>query len=265
MQKMKKLLSCFTALSLCLFCSLASGAGVPLGPGDVVKISVYGNADLLTETKVSEAGSVTFPLVGDVQVSGLSTTQAEKKIAGLLEKGGFIAKPQVNILVTLLQSLQVSVLGQVNHPGRFPIDVTRSLADVLALAGGISPDGGDKAILMRNQDGKTTKTVVDLVDMAYSGDLGKNIELQSNDIIFVDRAPRFYIYGEVQRPGVYRLERDMTVLQALSVGGGLTPRGTERGVRIKRRDASGKQEILEAKHDDLVKSDDVVYIQESLF
>jgi polysaccharide export outer membrane protein len=84
-------------------------------------------------------------------------------------------------------------------------------------------------------------------------------------VLYVDRAPRFYIYGEVQRPGVFRLERAMTVLQALSTGGGLSARGTERGVRIKRRDGEGKLQIISAKHDDLLQPDDVVYVQESLF
>ena len=85
------------------------------------------------------------------------------------------------------------------------------------------------------------------------------------DRVYIERAPRFYIYGEVQRPGIFRIERSMTVLQALAAGGGLTPRGTERGLRIKRRDAAGKIEIIEAKYDDLVRADDVLYVRESLF
>jgi polysaccharide export outer membrane protein len=93
----------------------------------------------------------------------------------------------------------------------------------------------------------------------------QNIELTGSDVVYVDRAARFYIYGEVQRPGQFRLERGMTVLQALSVGGGLTLRGTERNIRIKRRDAGGNLQVLTAKHDDLIQVDDVVFVQESLF
>jgi polysaccharide export outer membrane protein len=92
-----------------------------------------------------------------------------------------------------------------------------------------------------------------------------NSDVQAGDIIFVDRAPRFYIYGEVQRPGQLRLERQMTVLQALSAGGGLTPRGTERGLRVKRRDQEGKLQTLDVKGDDLLQPNDVVYVKESLF
>jgi polysaccharide export outer membrane protein len=96
-------------------------------------------------------------------------------------------------------------------------------------------------------------------------DMSGNFEVQGGDTLFVERAPRFYIYGEVQRPGVLRLECQMTVLQALSAGGGLTPRGTERGLRIKRRDAGGKLQTIDVKGDDLLAPNDVVYVKESLF
>jgi len=244
----------------------ASAADVKLGASDVVKITVYGSPDLTTETRVNEAGKITFPLIGEVEVGNLPTAEAEKKIAGLLESGGFVRKPQVNILVTVLQSQQVSVLGQVNRPGRYPVEGKRSVLDLLALAGGVGPEGGDSIDLIRKgSDGKTVREVVDVVQMARTGDLNRDLELTSNDVIYVERAPRFYIYGEVQRPGVFRLEHNMTVVQALSVGGGLTQRGTERGVRIKRRGADGKLQTLDAKHDDLLQADDVVYIKESLF
>jgi polysaccharide biosynthesis/export protein len=157
------------------------------------------------------------------------------------------------------------VLGQVNRPGRYPIDGKRNVTDLLALAGGMNADGGDTVTLVRNRDGKSTKEVIDIIDMVRSGDMKQNLDLASNDVIYVERASRFYIYGEVQRPGTYRLERGMTVIQALSAGGGLTARGTERSIRIKRRDAAGALQVLVAKHDDLVRTDDVVYVQESLF
>ena len=133
------------------------------------------------------------------------------------------------------------------------------------MAGGLGVEGGDAVSLIRKRGGTTTKEVIDIVEMVRNGDFKRDLDLAGNDVVYVERAPRFYIYGEVQRPGAFRLERAMTVLQALSVGGGLTPRGTERGIRIKRRDADGKLQILDAKHDDLVQVDDVVYVKESLF
>ena len=182
-----------------------------------------------------------------------------------MDQGGFVKSPQVNLIVTLLQSQQVSVLGQVSRPGRYPVDGRRSVLDMLALAGGIGPDGGDVVTLIRKRDGKVVKNNIDIVELFRRGDMVEDFDLAGGDVLFVERAPRFYIYGEVQRPGPVRLERQMTVLQALSAGGGLTPRGTERGIRVKRRDASGKIEVLESKQDDLVQVDDVIYVKESIF
>lgn len=261
---MKNVIRLFV-LAVVLWISSAHAEDVQLGAGDVLRITVYDHPDLTTETRVSEAGNITFPLIGQVGVGGQSTSAAEKKIANLLQSGGFIKKPQVNIIVAQMQSQMVSVLGQVNRPGRYPIEGKRTLTDILAAAGGASAEGGDTVTLIRTRGGKATREVIDLLDVMRTGDMAKNLEMGSNDIIYVERAPRFYIYGEVQRPGVYRLERNMSVLQALSAGGGLTVRGTEKGVRIKRRNAAGVMQVLEAKLDDPVQVDDVVYIQESLF
>lgn len=262
---MKRLANWLLAAFLGLVMAFASAADVTLGGGDVIKISVYGSPDLGLETRVADDGTITFPLLGNVAVGGLAVSAAEKKLAGLLESGGFLRKAQVNIIVTALQSQQVSVLGQVNRPGRYPLDSKRTVLDMLAQAGGMSADGGDEISLIRKRDGAATKQTIDIVDMVRSSDLRKDLDMMADDVIYVERAPRFYIYGEVQRPGTFRLERSMTVLQALAVGGGLTQRGTERGIRIKRRDAAGKLQVIEAKHDDLLRPDDVVYITESWF
>jgi polysaccharide export outer membrane protein len=266
-EEMKRLLILSLAM-LALCCSAGVYAeNLQLGAGDVVKVSVYGNPDLTLEARLSETGGISFPLIGEVMIGGLSTAAAEKKISGLLENGGFIRKAQVNIIVAVMQSQQVSVLGQVNRPGRYPVDGKRSVTDMLALAGGVNADGADCVTLIRNRNGNgdSSKEVIDVVEMLRSGDMRRNLDLASNDVIYVERAARFYIYGEVQRPGVFRLERAMTVLQALSVGGGVSARGTERSIRIKRRDAEGVLQVLVAKHDDLLQVDDVVYVQESLF
>jgi polysaccharide export outer membrane protein len=243
----------------------ANAADATLGAGDVVRISVYGNPDLNVETRIAQSGILTFPLIGQVQVGGLEIALAEKKIAGLLESGGFLRKPQVTILVTSLSSQQVSVLGLVNRPGRYPIEGKRTVLDMLALAGGANLDGSDIVTLIRKRNGSVTKETLDVVEMLRSGELQRDVELSADDILYVERAPRFYIYGEVQRPGAFKLERSMTVLQALAVGGGLTARGTERGMRIKRRDAEGHIQVIKAEHDDLLQTDDIVFVKESLF
>jgi polysaccharide export outer membrane protein len=253
------------AATLALAAGFTSAAEVVLGPGDVVKASVYGSPDLAVETRVSEGGSLTFPLLGEVQVGGLTTQQAEKKIGGLLEKGGYLKKAQVNLLITTLASQQVSVLGQVNRPGRYPVEGKRKVLDLLAIAGGVNAEGSDMVTLVRTRNGSTTRETIDIVDMVRKGELNRDYEVAGGDIIFVERAPRAYITGEVQRPGPFRIERAMTVQQALSAGGGLTPRGTQRGVRITRKDAGGMTKTMEVKNDDLVQMDDVITVKESWF
>jgi len=265
---MKRIYACLLAMLLAasaMSAVAAMASDMPLGPGDTVKISVFGNPDLSLETKVSEAGDITFPLIGNVPVGGLSSADAERKISGLLTGGGFLRKADVNIIVTDLQSQQVSVLGQVQHPGRFAISGKRSVTDMLAVAGGVAPEGGDTATVIRTRDGKTSKLVVNLREMMQSGDMRPDLDLINGDMVYVENAPKFYIYGEVQRPGGYRLERNMTVVQALSIGGGLTTRGTERGLRIKRREANGNLLTIDVKNDDVLQADDVVYVKESLF
>jgi polysaccharide biosynthesis/export protein len=263
---MKRLMMWMAGILLGLSFGIAQAADVTLGPGDVVKASVYGNPDLTVETRISDAGRMTFPLVGQVEVGGLTVQQAEKKIGGLLESGGFVRKPQVNLIVTQLTSAQVSVLGNVNRPGRYPLEGgKRSVMDLLAQAGGFNAEGGDTVSLVRTRNGATTKTVVDVIDVVRNGAVDKDMELAPGDVIYAERSPRFYIYGEVQRPGAFRLERQMTVSQALAVGGGLTPRGTERNIQVKRRSGDGSLQMVKVKNDDVVQVDDVIYIKESWF
>ena len=245
--------------------AIAADATEYLGPGDTVKISVFQNPDLSTETRVSARGTISFPLLGEVGIGGMTPAAAEARLADLLKKGNFILNPQVNMVVTQVRSRQVSVLGQVNRPGKYALeDFNSRLVDLLALAGGVSPAGADSVTIVSTRDGKTKKTEIDLPAMYRAGDLSQNIEVQGGDTVYVQRAPVFYIYGEVQRAGAYRLEPNMTVTQALSLGGGLTVRGTERGVRIKRFDA-GKVTRVEVTMDDFLRPDDVVFVREALF
>ena len=237
-----------------------------LGAGDVIKISVFQNPDLSVETRVSTTGSITFPLVGAVPVGGQSIQDAEKIIARMLRDGGFVLQPQVNAIVVQYRSSQVSVLGLVNRPGKHPLELANNrITDVLAIAGGVTPAGADTVVLVGTREGKPYQAEIDLPTMMLGGNMSNNIAVQNGDIIYVHRAPQFYVYGEVQRPGAYRVEREMTVMQALALGGGLSQRGTQRGIRVHRRDKNGKIERIEPSLDDLVKADDVLYVRESLF
>jgi polysaccharide export outer membrane protein len=245
----------------------AQGTGVfRLGPGDVVRITVYGHPDLTTEARITHDGKITFPLVGEVAVAGLGAGDAETRLAKLLHDGKFVVRPQVNVLVQQYRSQQVSVLGQVNKPGKIALDTSSNLTDLLALAGGVAPSGSDVVVVItRGKDGSPRKREINLDAMMLSGEMSGNLAVANGDIIYVPRARLFYIYGEVQKPGAYRLERDMTVMQALSVGGGLTGRGTERGVRLHRRDANGTVQTIEPKLADAIRENDVVFVGESLF
>lgn len=237
-----------------------------LGPGDSIRVTVFDNPDLTTETRVSPRGSIRFPLLGDVKIGGLTPPAAVDHITALLKDGNIIRDPRVTLSVIQVRSRQVSVLGQVARPGRYALDeTTTTITDMLALAGGISPTGDDVVTIIRNRDGKTEKMEIDIQKMVRSGDISTNVEIENGDTVFVRRAPVFYIYGEVQKAGPYRLENDMSIMQALSMGGGLTIRGTERGIKVHRRAEDGALKKQEAQLADLVKADDIIYIQESLF
>jgi len=237
-----------------------------LGTGDTVRITVFQNPDLTTEARISEKGTVLFPLVGEIEVSGQSPSGAANRIAESLKKGNYMKNPQVSVAVLTVRSRQVSVLGQVARPGRYALDDTSSmLTDILALAGGIAPTGDERVTAVITREGKSQKVVVDMPRMYSTGDLSANVELQNGDTIFVQRAPVFYIYGEVQRAGAYRMEHNLAVMQAISLGGGLTVRGTERGLKIHRRMPDGSLKVMDARPSDSVQTDDVIYVKESLF
>ncbi len=236
-----------------------------LGMGDMVRITVFRNPELTTEARVSERGSILFPMIGEVPVVGLTPAQAGARIAERLKTGRYVVNPEVTVALAQVNSRQVSVLGNVNKPGRYPLDtLSTKLTDFLAVAGGVATPGADLVTIMSTQNGKTTKRDVDLAAMFRSGDLSANVELQPGDTVYVHKAPMVYVYGEVQRGGAYRVEPQMTVMQALALGGGITTRGTQRGIKITRRNGDNVQQI-DARLTDRVQPDDVIFIQESLF
>jgi polysaccharide export outer membrane protein len=246
--------------------AFAQGREYTLGAGDVVKINVFQNPDLTTETRVSESGAITFPLIGSVAVGGMAIGAAEKRIATLLREGGFVLQPQVNMLVLQIRGSQVAVLGHVNRPGRFPMETLNSkLSDVLALAGGITAQGSDTVTLIGVRDGKPVRLEIDVPAMFQKAGGEQDVAVHPGDAIYVHRAPMYYIYGEVQRPGTYRVEREMTVMQALAQGGGPTLRGPARGLRIHRKDKEGREAELQPAMMDRIQADDVIYVRESLF
>ncbi len=244
----------------------ATGAEYKVGPGDVVRVLVFQNPDLTTEARVTESGLIAFPLLGTVRIGGLTATDAELRIAEALRSGNFVKQPQVSLLVTQVRSNLVSVLGQVGRPGRYPIETAElRLTELLATAGGVNPTGADLVTVTGTRDGRPFRTEVDLTKLFGSERRAEDIVLRNGDVVWVDRGASIYIYGEVQRPGAIRLERNMTVLQALATGGGLTQRGTERGLRLHRRGADGKINITQPVMDETLRDGDVIYVRESIF
>jgi len=242
------------------------GRGYVLGPGDVVKITVFQNPDMTTEARISEEGKITFPLIGQVEIGGVTPAAAEARIAGRLNAGGFVLNPQVNMVVSQFRSRMVSVLGQVGKPGRYPIEErSATIADMLATAGGVLPTGGEEVVVVRKKGDQEEKIVVDLDAGLTSGNLVPNIELENDDTLYVPRAPVFYIYGEVGKPGQYRLERGTTVMQAISAGGGISLRGSDKRVRINRTEPDGKIKTIDVSLSDQVQRNDVIYVRESIF
>ena len=257
------------AVMLMLYSTLSAAQAkpdYPLGAGDALRVQVFQNPDLTIETRVSENGSITYPLIGSVELGGLSIAAAEKKIADALQKGGFIRQPQVNIVLIQIRGNQVSVLGQVNRPGRFPLEtVNTRLSDMLANAGGTTQGGDDMVVITGQRNGKFFRKVVDLPSVYLGEKPEEDIVLLGGDTIFVHRAPVFYIYGEAQRPGAFRVERDMTVMQALAQGGGPTARGSEKKLRLHRKAEDGSVQQSVPKLTDLVLPNDVIYVEERLF
>lgn len=237
-----------------------------LGAGDAVRVLVYQNPDLTLETRVAETGVISFPLIGNVRIGGLSVSAAEQLIADGLRNGNFIKQPQVTIVLLQIRGNQASVLGQVNRPGRYPIETTdMRLTDLLATAGGVAPNGADLVVLTGLRGGKAYRLEVDLPSLFSANSTANDVLVQNGDVLWVDRAPLVYIYGEVQRPGPMRLERGMTLMQALASGGGLTQRGTERGIRVHRKAADGSVQVQQPAMDDALKDGDVIFVRESIF
>jgi polysaccharide biosynthesis/export protein len=243
-----------------------SQAEYRLGAGDAIKIQVYQNPDLSLDARLSDAGQISYPLLGAIHLAGMTIHEAERSIAEGLRQGNFVKNPQVTILLTTARGSQVSVLGEVQRPGRYALESAQThLTDMLANAGGIVPnDGSDVVTVVGTRDGQAFRQQVDLPKIFSTAERSGDLILQGGDVIYVDRAPKFFIYGEVQRPGQMRLERGMTLLQGLAAGGGLTMRGTQRGISIHRKTDQGV-EILQPNMQAPLQNGDVIYVQESLF
>jgi polysaccharide biosynthesis/export protein len=257
--------ACIIAFAVSLLVLTQAGAkpeDYRLGAGDLLKIAVFDHDELGVDARISQSGNITFPLIGQIQVAGLSTRDAELLLARRLIEGGFVKQPQVSVLVSEYQSQKVSVMGQVAKPGQYPLDASKKVLDALALAGGVLNDTAADDVTLVRADG--SRIVIDLQKL-FDGDPAVNLVVQDGDTVFVAHAAQFYIYGQVQHPGQYKLVRNTSISQAISIGGGLTARGTQRGAVVKRVDAKGKEHKVSVKDEDVLQPNDVLLIKASLF
>jgi polysaccharide biosynthesis/export protein len=239
---------------------------IQLGAGDSVSIQVYGQPDMTTTVYVSDDGTIPVPLAGAVPIAGLSPAEASKKIEKALKDGRFLVDPQVTLTVVVSRSQRVSVLGQVGHPGLYPVESTTTIFDLLAQAGGALETGSDVIFLLRpDATGTVQRYPINLRGLDDPSRAIPTQGLHGGDSLFIPRAEQFYIYGEVTQPNKYRVEPGMTVIQAISRAGGVTARGSERRVDIKRLGSEGNYVTFKAKLNDLVKADDVIRVKESIF
>jgi polysaccharide export outer membrane protein len=243
--------------------SSAQSRLLQLGPGDSVAIQVYGQPEMNGTLTVSDDGSLPVALVGDVQVRGLSPAEAGKRIEKTLRDRRILLDPHVTISVVQSRSQRVSVLGEVRAPGRYPVESNTTVFDLLAQAGGTTENSADVIyIYTPNGNGSASKVEINLRE---SADTLTSRTLHSGDSLFVPRAEHFYIYGEVQQPNMYKVEPHMTVNQAIARAGGVTARGTDKRVEIKRHGKNGDYVTISISPSTLVQPDDVIRVKESIF
>jgi polysaccharide export outer membrane protein len=239
-----------------------------LGAGDQVKMEVFGRPEMDTVTYVADDGTVRVPLAGSVQIGGLSPTEAAERVEIALRKGQYLVDPHVTFTVIQSRSQRVSVLGEVKSPGRYPIESNSTVLDLIAQAGGPTDKGADIIYILRPDGSGTLQRLPVNLRAATDSQQGAPAILQTlrgGDSIYVPAAQQFYITGEVHSPAAYRLDSDMTLLQAIARAGGVTERGSTSRVQIKRRSPKGDYIVLSGKPNDRIQADDVITVKERIF
>ena len=227
--------------------AVASG-DYEVGPGDVLDVAVFGNDDLSRIPTVQTNGSITFPLLGEVQVAGLTVAEVRRKITNLLAKD-YLVNPQVEVKVKEYQSQWVSVVGEVNTPGRKPIRGRMRLVDALLEAGGFKQTSSGEVQISRMDgafaDGRKSITVRISGSATLQDQINLELPLENGDIISALSKSYVTVDGEVNRPGRYAIEADLTVTGAISLAGGFTRFGSS-DVKVRRTDPqTGKVSIIQ--------------------
>lgn len=256
----------FLCLSLHALASFAED--YQIGAGDVLSITVYGYDELKTKVRVSETGSIEFPLIGTVQVGGMKTSAAAKKIEGMLANG-YIVKPQVQIYIEEFKSKKVAALGPFNRPGLIELSGPTTLLELISKAGGLQKDAGDTITVTRDAEGKGSQKIItiDVKKLIEDGDSASNIPILGGETVAVAKGepPVCYITGQVKKPGSYPWTKNVTVLKIVSLAGSFTGMAAESRIKITRVVEGKKQVMEEVGMDTLVQPDDVIEVPESFF
>jgi polysaccharide biosynthesis/export protein len=269
---------------LLLVALIASGAIPPtyaqapdyiVGSQDVLTITVYDQPDLSGKFKVETDGTLSFPLVGRVKAAGLTLQTLEGALKTKLADG-YIKNPQVTVAVETFQSQRIFILGEVRAPGPYVLTGDMTVIEALAKAGSTTPQAADEILIVRPPTGKPAGPIlpeqaggdatvirINIRDL-QEGDLSKNALLKDGDTLVVPKAQGVYVFGQVKTPGAYAMEKGTTVLQALSLAGGVTDRGSTGRVKIVRT-MDGKKKELKAKLTDLVEPGDTLIVGERFF
>lgn len=237
----------------------ASGPGPRadlLGPEDVLRVTVYGHADL-THTVVVEAdGTFVFPLIGSVSVDGLTVQELEQSLTRRLADG-YIREPRVTVVIERHRSRSVMVMGEITRPGTYALSDARTLVEVLSRAGPPLATAGTEVVVVHA--GAAGEAVRVDMERLQGGEPGSNLKLEPGDTVFVPRAPQVFVTGRVQKPGSYALRPGTTVRQAIGLAGGFERSAATGRVRILRQ-VDGQTRELSARLDDVLRAGDTIVV-----
>jgi polysaccharide biosynthesis/export protein len=268
------------ALSLVLVSGLTAGADAQVtnyvvGPQDVLAITVFDQQDLGGKYAVEADGTFTFTLIGRVRAGGLTLREVEASLRKELADG-FFKDPQLSVAVEQYRSQRIFVVGEVRNPGTYALTGDMTLIEALARAGSTNEAASGEALIVRphagahpegpvlpDQEDGSDVIRVDIKEL-QSGRLSQNAQLQDNDTVFVPRAELVYVFGQVKSPGAFPLQKGTTVLQALSLAGGVTDRGATGRIRIARVVRGHKVEI-KGRLEDVVRPGDTIIVPERFF
>lgn len=229
----------------------ARGQDYVIGPKDILKITVWGQQDLSGNYPVALDGMVNFPLVGQVEASGLTENQFAERLRALLAKD-YLVNPQVFVSVVEYRSKKVIVLGEVAKPGVYPLTGEMTVLEIMSQAG-LSSSAGKEIVLVRKGEkvasvgsSRTSGNSIRRLslDKIRSADPKENIPVEDGDTIFVPKNNSFFVLGEVAKPGVYPLDKEMSVLEGITVAGGFTTKAQAGGTKVIRKLPDGTQDTI---------------------